>query len=65
MDLADDSLGKLALFTLLDLTLVAHPRVEDLLGLSGEGSALLKLVSLGLKLGGFLYLSIQSLILFD
>lgn len=54
MDLADDGLGKLALFTLLDLTFVAHPGVEDLLGLSGEGSALLELVSLSLKLGGFL-----------
>lgn len=54
MDLADDGLGKLALFTLLDLTLVAHPGVEDLLGLGSEGSALFELVSLSLKLGGFL-----------
>lgn len=59
MDLADDGLGKLALFTLLNLALVAHPGVEDLLGLSGEGSALLELVSLSLELGGFLRLSIH------
>jgi hypothetical protein len=62
MDLANDGLGKLALFTLLDLALVADPGVEDLLGLGSEGSALLELVSLSLKLGGFLRSSIQSLV---
>ena len=59
VDLADDGFGKLALFTLLDLTLIAHPGVEDLLGLGGEGGALLELVSLSLELGGFLRLSIH------
>ena len=54
VDLADDSLGKLLLLTLTHLALVAHPRVENLLGLSSNGGALLKLVSLRLKLGGFL-----------
>jgi hypothetical protein len=54
LNLADNSLGKLTLFTLLDLSLVAHPRVENLLGLSRQGSALLELVSLSLELGGFL-----------
>lgn len=54
MDLANDGLGKLTLFALLNLTLVAHPGVEDLLSLSSESSALLELVSLSLELSGFL-----------
>ena len=54
MNLTDDGLGKLTLLTLLNLTFVANPRVKDLLGLGGEGSALLELVGLSLKLGGFL-----------
>lgn len=55
VDLADDSLSKLLLLTLTDLTLVAHPRVEDLLGLGGNSSALLELVSLSLQLSSFLF----------
>lgn len=55
VDLADDSLSKLLLLTLTDLTLVAHPRVEDLLSLGGNSSALLELVSLSLQLSGFLF----------
>ena len=54
MDLADNSVGKLLLLALANLALVAHPRVKNLLGLSSNGGALLKLVSLRLKLGGFL-----------
>lgn len=54
LDLADDGLGKLALLALLDLALVAHPGLQNLLGLGGQSSALLELVGLGLKLGGFL-----------
>ena len=59
MDLADDGLGKLTLLALLNLTLVAHPRVKNLLGLRSKGSALLELVSLSLKLSGFLLHSQQ------
>lgn len=54
LDLGNDGLGQLPLLTLLDLALVAHPRIEDGLGLGGDGSLLLELESLGLKLGGFL-----------
>jgi hypothetical protein len=54
LDLANDALGKLALFALLDLALVADPGVENLLGLGSESSALLEFVGLSLKLGGFL-----------
>lgn len=54
LDLANDSVGKLLLLTLLNLALVAHPRVKDLLSLGSEGSALFELVGLGLELGGFL-----------
>ena len=54
LNLGDDGLGKLLLLPLLDLALVADPRVEDRLGLGGDGSLLLKLKSLGLELGGLL-----------
>ena len=54
LNLGDDGLGKLALLPLLDLSLVTHPRVQNTLGLGGDVNALLKLESLGLKLGGFL-----------
>jgi hypothetical protein len=54
LDLGDNGLGKLALLPLLDLALVADPGVEDRLGLVGDGGLLLKLESLGLKLGGLL-----------
>ncbi|KAF3391753.1 hypothetical protein F1880_007821 [Penicillium rolfsii] len=54
LDLADNSLGKLTLLALLDLALVADPGVEDGLGLSSKGGALLELVGLSLELGGLL-----------
>ena len=54
LDLADNGLGKLALLALSHLSLVADPRLKDLLGLSSKGSTLLKLISLSLKAGGFL-----------
>ena len=54
LNLGDDGLGKLLLLPLLDLALVADPRVEDRLGLGGDGSLLLELESLSLKLGGLL-----------
>lgn len=54
VDLADNGVGKLNLLALANLALVAHPRVENLLGLSSNGGALLELVSLRLELGGFL-----------
>jgi hypothetical protein len=54
LDLGNDGLGKLLLLPLLDLALVADPRVEDGLGLGGDGGLLLKLKSLGLELGGLL-----------
>jgi hypothetical protein len=54
LDLGDDGLGKLLLLPLLDLALVADPRVENGLGLVSDGSLLLELESLGLELGGLL-----------
>lgn len=54
LDLADDGVGKLLLLALLNLALVADPRVQNLLGLVGQGSTLLELVGLSLELGGFL-----------
>lgn len=54
LNLADDGLGKFALLALLDLALVAHPGLQNLLGLGGQSSALLELVGLSLKLSGFL-----------
>mgnify|MGYP007098528139 CR=1 FL=1 len=54
LNLGDDGLGKLLLLPLLDLTLVADPRVEDGLGLGGDGGLLLELESLSLELGGLL-----------
>lgn len=55
LDLGDDGGSKLLLLALLDLALVTHPRVENSLGLSGKGSALLELISLSLELGSLLY----------
>lgn len=55
LDLGDDGLGQLLLLTLLNLAFIADPRVKNGLGLGSEGSLLLELKSLGLKLGGFLY----------
>lgn len=54
LDLGDDALGKFLLLALLDLALVADPRVEDGLGLGGQGGLLLELVGLRLELGGLL-----------
>jgi hypothetical protein len=54
LDLGNDGLGKLLLLPLLDLALVADPRVENNLGLVGNGGLLLELESLGLELGGLL-----------
>lgn len=54
LDLGNDGGSELLLLALLNLTLVTDPRVKDGLGLSGQGSLLLELVSLRLKLGGFL-----------
>jgi hypothetical protein len=55
LDLGNDGLGKLLLLPLLDLALVADPRVENNLGLVGDGGLLLELESLSLELGGLLY----------
>jgi hypothetical protein len=55
LNLSDDGLGKLALLPLLDLALIADPRLENGLGLVGNGGLLLELESLSLKLGGLLY----------
>lgn len=54
LNLGNDGLGKLALLPLLDLALVADPRVEHGLGLVGNGRLLLELESLRLELGGLL-----------
>jgi hypothetical protein len=54
LDLADDGLGKLTLFALLNLSFIAHPRVKNLLSLGGKGSSLFQFVGLSLELGGFL-----------
>lgn len=54
LHLGDDGRGQLPLLALLDLALVAHPRVQDGLGLGGEGRLLLDLEGLGLEPGGFL-----------
>ena len=54
LDLGDNALGELLLLALLDLALVADPGVKDSLGLGGESGALLELIGLSLKLGGFL-----------
>lgn len=54
LDLADDGLSKLTLLALLNLALVTDPGLEDGLGLSGKGGALLELVGLSLELGGLL-----------
>ena len=54
LHLGDDALSELLLLALLQLALVADPRVQDSLGLGSEGGLLLKLEGLGLDLGGFL-----------
>jgi len=62
LDLANDGIGKLLLLALLNLALVADPRVQDLLGLGGQSSALLKLVGLGLELGSLLYAWVRTVL---
>lgn len=54
LDLGDDGFGELTLLLLLDLSLVADPRVKDSLSLGGDGGLLLQLVGPGLKVRGFL-----------
>jgi hypothetical protein len=54
LNLANDAVGKLTLLALLNLALVADPRVKYLLGLGCKSGALLELVGLSLELGGFL-----------
>jgi hypothetical protein len=53
-DLGNDRLRKLLLLALLDMSLVTHPRVKDILSLSGKSSGLLQLENLGLNLGSLL-----------
>lgn len=55
LDLGDDGSSQLLLLSLLDLALVADPGVENSLGLGGQGSLLLELESLSLKLGSLLH----------
>jgi hypothetical protein len=55
VDLGNDRLGKLALLTLFNLSLITDPGVKNLLSLMGQSSSLIKLESLGLKLSGFLF----------
>lgn len=64
LDLGNDGLGKLTLLALLNLVLVADPRVKDLLSLSGQSSALLELVGLSLKLGSLLRKKLISVVCF-
>jgi len=54
LDLGNDAGSELLLLALLDLGLVADPRVKDGLGLSGKSSLLLELVGLGLEAGSLL-----------
>jgi hypothetical protein len=56
LDLGDDGSSQLLLLSLLNLALVADPGVEDSLGLSSQGSLLLELESLSLKLGSLLHI---------
>ena len=54
VNLGNDAVRQLFLLASLLLALVAHPRVENCLGLGSKSSLLLELVSLSLKLSGFL-----------
>lgn len=54
VDLGNDALGQLLLLALLDLALVADPRVKSALGLVRNSGLLLQLVSLSLELSGLL-----------
>lgn len=60
LHLGNDALGQLLLLTLLDLTLIADPGVQDGLGLGSQGGLLLQLVGLGLELGGFLQAHVSN-----
>ncbi len=53
-DLADDALGQLSLLTLLDLSLVPDPRVQDLFGFRDQGRFLFELEGFGFQLCRFL-----------
>jgi len=48
LHLGNDSLGELLLLALLDLTLVANPRIQNVLGLGGQRRALFQLIGLSL-----------------
>lgn len=63
LDLADDGLGKFALLALLNLALIAHPGVKDLLSLSSQSGALLELKGFSLELGGFLNNIVNGLLI--
>lgn len=54
LDLGNDGISQLLLLALLDLALVTDPRVQDGLGLGGQGCLLLQLVGLGLEPCGLL-----------
>jgi hypothetical protein len=54
LNLGDDGVGELALLPLLHLALVPDPRIQNGLGLVGNGGLLLQLKRLSLELGGFL-----------
>jgi len=54
LDLGDDALGQLLLLALLNLALVADPRVKHGLGLGSQSRLLVELVGLSLELGGLL-----------
>ena len=54
LDLGDHSVGQFPLLAHLELTFISDPRVEDMLGLGGEGGSLRKLKGLSLEFGGFL-----------
>jgi len=53
-DLGDDAVCELFLLALLDLALIADPRVKYVLCLSGEEGLLLELKGLGFEVCGFL-----------
>jgi len=53
-DLGNNAISQLPLLSHLDLTLVSHPAVENVLGFGGESGLLLKFEGLGLEFGGFL-----------
>lgn len=54
LDLGNDGISQLLLLALLYLALVTDPRVQDGLGLGGQGCLLLQLVGLSLEPCGLL-----------